>query len=202
MVEDLIKRLRDDAGLDGQKLLAADLLEQQAARIAELTTCKLCNSTGNSTPCAYPTEINRQQARRLTALESERDALLAAAGKEAVAHKFALIRDRNYDGEGLSLWTWNGENYSGADGDCLSPDPDGTLDGYTTEWLTDYQLEQRLNATAPTAALENGDGRDAERYRAARTSAYVLGIRNPTPEEFDALVDGLIDVMAQQQGGT
>jgi hypothetical protein len=55
--------------------------------------------------------------------------------------------------------------------------------------------------TAPTAAPENGDGRDAERYRAARTSAYVLGIRNPTPEEFDALVDGLIDVMAQQQGG-
>jgi hypothetical protein len=69
---------------------AADLLEQQAARIAELTTCNLCNSTGNSTPCAYPTEINRQQAKRLTALESERDALLAAAGKEAVGQAGAM----------------------------------------------------------------------------------------------------------------
>jgi predicted GNAT superfamily acetyltransferase len=56
MVEDLIKRLRDtvdeEAG-HGVRNEAADLLEQQAAR--------------------------------LTALESERDALLAAAGKEAVA---------------------------------------------------------------------------------------------------------------------
>jgi hypothetical protein len=46
------------------------------ARIAELSTCKLCNSTGNDTPCAYPTEINRQQAARIAALES--------AEKEAV----------------------------------------------------------------------------------------------------------------------
>jgi hypothetical protein len=61
-------------------------------------------------------------------------------------YRFALIRDRNYDGEGLSLWFWNGENYSGSDGDCLSRDPDGSLDGFTTEWLTDHQLEQRLNS--------------------------------------------------------
>ena len=27
--------------------------------------CKLCNSKGNGTPCAYPTEINRQQATRI-----------------------------------------------------------------------------------------------------------------------------------------
>lgn len=30
--------------------------------------CKLCNSTGHSTPCAYPTEINRQQAKRIAEL--------------------------------------------------------------------------------------------------------------------------------------
>ena len=61
-------------------------------------------------------------------------------------YRFALIRDRNYDGEGLSLWFWNGENYSGTNGDCLSRDPDGSLDGFATEWLTDRQLEQRLNS--------------------------------------------------------
>ncbi|WCM21434.1 hypothetical protein NDK50_08280 [Paraburkholderia bryophila] len=33
---ELVKRMRADAGFDGQKLLAADLIEQQAARIAEL----------------------------------------------------------------------------------------------------------------------------------------------------------------------
>jgi Lar family restriction alleviation protein len=71
---------------------------------------------------------------------------IAANGAEPL-HKFALIRDRNFEGEGLSLWTWNGENYSGADGDCLSRDADGTLDGFTAEWLTDHQLEQRLNTT-------------------------------------------------------
>jgi hypothetical protein len=201
MVEDLIKRLRlfhetraPIPSVPSIATEAADLIEQQAARIAELEAAirkqanaarSLADATirdasirqglaekalAESSPevlaserqaNALLTEENERLNARLTALESERDALLAAAGKEAVAHKFALIRDRNYDGEGLSLWTWNGENYSGADGDCLSPDPDGTLDGYTTEWLTDYQLEQRLNATAPTAALENGDGRDA-----------------------------------------
>ena len=113
---------------------AADLIEQQAASIAELTTCKLCNSTGNSTPCAYPTEINRQQARRLTALESERDALLAAAGKEAVK------------GEPLAwLIDWPDE-------------PD--LGHYFGEEPNEFARSIPLY-TAPTAALEKGGGRDA-----------------------------------------
>jgi hypothetical protein len=139
MVEDLIKRLRDDAGFDGQKLLAANALEQQSARIAELTTCKLCNSTGNSTPCAYPTEINRQQAKRLTALESERDALLAAAGKEAVA--------------GWKLVP-------------VEPTEDMVIAAneveYAEEGITRGQIRAAI-AAAPIAALEKGDGRDAER---------------------------------------
>lgn len=59
---------------------------------------------------------------------------------------FALIRDRDYDGEGLTLWTWNGENYSGSDGDCLTREPDGTLGGFVAEFVTDHQLEQRLNS--------------------------------------------------------
>jgi hypothetical protein len=78
MSDELIKRIRQgynnwDSGYKADGALlgeAADLLEQQAARIAELSTCKLCNSTGHDTPCAYPTEINRQQAKRIAALES------------------------------------------------------------------------------------------------------------------------------------
>lgn len=79
-------------------------------------------------------------------------AFWCARPKPEPQHKFAIIRDRNYEGEGISLWTWNGENYSGADGDCLSPDPDGTLDGFTAEWFTDYQLEKRLNADQRVAS--------------------------------------------------
>jgi hypothetical protein len=47
---------------------AADMLE-------ELSTCKLCRSTGHDTPCAYPTEINRQQAKRIAELEARSDLL-------------------------------------------------------------------------------------------------------------------------------
>jgi hypothetical protein len=41
--------------------------------------CLICNSTGESTPCAYPTEINRQQAKRIAELVAdvaENDALI------------------------------------------------------------------------------------------------------------------------------
>jgi hypothetical protein len=174
MVEDLIKRLRDDAGLDGQKLLAADLLEQQAARIAELTTCKLCNSTGNSTPCAYPTEINRQQARRLTALESERDALLAAAGKQAVA----WLCEPN---------GWNG-----------FPQLE-----FTTEHLSSERWKKTPLYTSPTAALEKGDGRDAERYRWLRrgqTFSVVDCIGNDLrADDLDTAIDAALARKAGEQ---
>lgn len=33
------------------------------------SVCKLCNASGDGTPCAYPTEINRQQAERIAELE-------------------------------------------------------------------------------------------------------------------------------------
>lgn len=36
--------------------------------VSEPVACKLCNSMGSETPCAYPTEINRQQAKRITEL--------------------------------------------------------------------------------------------------------------------------------------
>jgi hypothetical protein len=100
MVEDLIKRLRMNTASWDHQREAADLIEQQAAR--------------------------------LTALESERDALLAAAGKEAVGQAGAMP---------------------------------GT-DGFTMACFkaSDVPIGTRLY-TAPTAALEKGDGRDAERWR-------------------------------------
>jgi hypothetical protein len=104
MVEDLIKRLRNwrDTHLSGLAREAADLIEQQAARLA--------------------------------ALESERDALLAAAGKEAVK------------GEPLAwLIDWPDE-------------PD--LGHYFGEEPNEFARSIPLY-TAPTAALEKGDGRDA-----------------------------------------
>jgi hypothetical protein len=103
------------------------------------------------------------------------------------AHKFAIIRDRNYDGEGLSLWTWDGEYYVGADGDCLSPDPDGTLDGYTAEWLTDYQLETRLNdSSAQSEGLRKDTWQPIEKAPKDGTEVLLIATRHsmlmPHPE--------------------
>jgi hypothetical protein len=77
-----------------------------------------------------------------------------SAAQEPVAapdHKqFALVMDRHYEGQGITLAVWNGENYQMTDGDCYDRDGD-TLGVYPAEFLTDYELEQRLNA-APSAA--------------------------------------------------
>lgn len=64
---------------------------------------------------------------------------------------FAIVRDRHYEGEGLSLAFWNGDNYSLSDGDCFERDGD-TLGGWTAEWLTDHQLEKRLEQAEKDAA--------------------------------------------------
>lgn len=105
MVEDLIKRLRDtveeEAG-HGVRNEAADLIEQQAVEIIELKA-QMANAgeqiadferileglpqdaiNGGWTARGISAYAKRLED-RLTALESERDALLAAAGKEAVA---------------------------------------------------------------------------------------------------------------------
>jgi hypothetical protein len=170
MVEDLIKRLRDtvdeEAG-HGVRNEAADLIEQQAARIAELEAAirkqanaarSLADATirdasirqglaekayAESSPevlaserqaNAMLTEENERLTARLTALESERDALLAAAGKEAVK------------GEPVAwLIDWPDE-------------PD--LGHYFGEEPNEFARSVPLY-TAPTAALQNGDGRDA-----------------------------------------
>jgi hypothetical protein len=72
---------------------------------------------------------------------AEREALRAALISKIPTPHFALVVDRTYEGEGISLATWNGENYNFPDGDCYDREGD-TLDGYEAEWLTDHQLEQ------------------------------------------------------------
>jgi hypothetical protein len=76
---------------------------------------------------------------------AERDVLRVALTSGAPMQQFALVVDRNYDGEGISLAIWNGENYSFTDGDCYDREGD-TLDGYEAEWLTDYQVQELINA--------------------------------------------------------
>lgn len=60
-------------------------------------------------------------------------------------HEFAIVIDRFYEGEGPSLAMWNGESYQFSDGDHdLYRGEDGSLGGYTAEWLTHRELERRL----------------------------------------------------------
>jgi hypothetical protein len=158
MVEDLIKRLRGVGPVLTLAHQAADALEAENARVAELEEAirkqanaarSLADATirdasirqglaekayAESSPevlaserqaNAMLTEENERLTARLTALESERDALLAAAGKEAVAEVV-----------GSQEICWVRVTSNGLKpGDKLY--------------------------TAPAAALENGDGRDA-----------------------------------------
>jgi hypothetical protein len=80
LIETVRDATRDITPADRHAIL--DMIEAANARIAELSTCKLCNSTGHSTPCAYPTEINRQQAKRIAELEAQ---VTAAEKQEPVA---------------------------------------------------------------------------------------------------------------------
>jgi hypothetical protein len=89
-------------------------------------------------------------------LKSERDALLAAAGKEAVAW--------------MTPSDWRTEPLATCDKSVASA------------WRADNRQVTPLY-TAPTAALEKGDGRDAERYRFLAASAFKHLL--PTAETLD-----------------
>ncbi|MFM0487955.1 DUF551 domain-containing protein [Paraburkholderia graminis] len=88
--------------------------------------------------CLKAAGLIEQQAARLTALESERDALLAAAGKEAV--KAAPVGFMMKHKTGMDIgFAWKANDHQ-----------------FSQDWI-------RIPLyTAPTAALEKGDGRDAE----------------------------------------
>ncbi|WP_063897382.1 hypothetical protein [Burkholderia ubonensis] len=68
--------------------------------------CKLCRSPGPDVPCAYPTEINRQQAKRIAELESRLnvnvdphpDDVAVDSFAAVMKHKLALARDKGRGG--------------------------------------------------------------------------------------------------------
>jgi hypothetical protein len=108
-------------------------------------------------PIAHPTPDDASQnANSSSVAESN---TCAAQDDASTEHKFAIIKDRHYDGEGLTLWVWDGRYYCGTDGDCLLAHPDGSLDGFNCEWLTHDQLEQRLNA-AIDRAMQDKESRE------------------------------------------
>jgi hypothetical protein len=166
MVEDLIKHLRDQAAI----FRAEDRLGRGAAKLEEAA------------------DLIEQQAARLTALESERDALLAAAGKEAVPVAWFIADD---NGEVYRATGYEHERDQwravGHDVFPLYAAPEKPSDAlYTMDQMRDYALafhKSRLDARGDKAmaqgvfspfnacmyrdecraraALENGDGRDA-----------------------------------------
>jgi hypothetical protein len=169
MVEDLIKRLRRWAnfgyGVNASKCMieACDALEasnaamNQAngaieaanARIAEFEATRIAYASefapdAEGLPDVGSIHSNiRALKSRLTALESERDALLAAAGKEAVPAGWKLVPVEPTRAMCLAAKERR-ENYP------IKDDADSPVVTY-----------RAMLAAAPTAALENGDGRDA-----------------------------------------
>jgi hypothetical protein len=110
---------------------------------------------------------------RLTALESERDALLAAAGKEAVT-KLQVMYGPMPESNGKTNWTAILHKGDLAEGHTIdrSEYPDRVryaadcvryLIGELQDrpWILDYDADKHSGYVAPTAAPEKGDGRDA-----------------------------------------
>ncbi|OJA71088.1 hypothetical protein BGV72_31545 [Burkholderia ubonensis] len=100
----------NDDGLPGtaDQLRSILALHEQADAPAEARepVCKLCRSTGLDVPCAYPTEINRQQAKRIAELESRLsvnvdphpDDVAVDSFAAVMKHKLALARDKGRGG--------------------------------------------------------------------------------------------------------
>lgn len=87
---------------------------------------------------------------RITALEGENAELRARTTAEIAAvswplQPYAVVIGRAMGSDDLELAMFDGFNYCFSDGDCLERDGD-TLDGFTAEFLTQHQLEQRLIA--------------------------------------------------------
>lgn len=80
----------------------------------------------------------------------------ARKSRQVPNEQFAIVMDRSYDGEGLSLAVHDGINYVFTDGDCYDRDGD-TLDGYTAEFLTDYQLERKLEEARKDAGAKQAE---------------------------------------------
>lgn len=108
------------------------------------------------------------------------------------AEQFAIVMDRSYDGEGLSLAVHDGINFMFSDGDCYDRYGD-TLDGYTAEFLTQYQLEQKLGKAL----------KDAERINYLEDQCFPADPGNFYLEERftgGQTFRGAIDATRQQKG--
>jgi Lar family restriction alleviation protein len=70
---------------------------------AEGAPCKLCQSTGLDVPCAYPTEINRQQAQRI----AEMEALLATGDSQEAT---AWMNPKQKAVMDAFIWTQDGQH--------------------------------------------------------------------------------------------
>jgi hypothetical protein len=132
MVEDLIKR--PDQVEYAMRELSVAFIDATVHAQAALALVKYVRGLES---------VTAAQAARITALESERDALLAEAGKEAVVVGWA-IREKHFP-DRLLFSHETGEEPSEQDRD----------------WLTKQGHEYVPLYTAPTADLENGGGRDA-----------------------------------------
>ena len=198
-----------------------------------------------------------EQAARITALESERDALLAAAGREAVGSREAFESAWNQKNgqenwgheptaKGLFEDGWNAAFHAGA-----RPVPEGfrivpiepTMEMLIAARNADREYQSRMGLpdyvgvggydhyvamlevdpiarTAPTAALEKGDGmslraqyedaciaanknaRDAERYRMIRNQSDYWrehGRQNVIIGMFEEDLDAAIDAALANQ---
>ena len=95
--------------LETKAAAAADAIDLLLAEVEALQTCKLCRSTGPDVPCAYPTEINRQQAKTINALRAE---LEAAAADKRDAERYRFLRHADLDELAAANWK-DGQVYEG-----------------------------------------------------------------------------------------
>jgi len=177
-------------------------LEEMRKEVREWA-CDDCNTIYPGPPAEGLSCVICPKCKGRTAPRSKIDLIrarreLEEARKHPPAERFAIVIDRNYEGEGLSLAVHDGVNFMFSDGDCYDREGD-TLDGYTAEFLTQYQLEKRLEEARKDAKKADDLYIRLESLSKALESSGQID-EHEYPDAYGTILDAM-NIARQQQGG-
>jgi hypothetical protein len=153
-----------------------DEYSQSAAPTPERAQCKLCNSTGHETPCAYPTEINRQQAETVQKLKEG----FERAEKDAANYRWLKQRLKMHSSlDGIQVETW--------------------FDG--SEFDLDTLIAAAILAANKGAAMSKAECAPREKQNVMNipldAAAAMADYAAPTPERADAEKDATLNLLRE-----
>lgn len=184
------------------------LLRHEQLQLADIHKCELEALKHDVTNCLNSASGEANYAEELRAENERLKHELEEVRKRKIPHEqFALVIDRSYDGEGISLAVHDGVNYVFSDGDRYERDGD-TLGGWAAEFLTDHQLEKKLQESREDAANYRWLRENCLKIAPATTDGpaypmlrFTWDIWAERPDTHNAAgLDAAISAARQQQG--